>query len=185
MFRAIGHFILGVVRFFFFALAKLIKRFIIAATSLAVGFIGPLLAVDQITDLFSTNQHAWDVFAELADKDGKFGDIILACLPGAVLCLTDLIGHVFDYHFEYAKARVPYLALVILEIVGLIFAACLIAGYVKRQTPLAAGVTPVWFAQFDIAWLTAQGVIVATVVFEFLLACIESYREAQDANWQV
>jgi hypothetical protein len=185
MLKAIGQFILAFVRLLLFGLSKILKRLGLAVFSLFVGFIGPLLALNQISDLFSSNQHVWDAFAELANKDNKFGDIILACMPGGFLCFTDLMAHVFDDDFEYAKARLAYLSLVFLELIALIFACILIAGYAKLQTPLATGATQSWYAQFEIAWLMAKGVIVATVAFEIVLACIESYREAQDANWQI
>jgi hypothetical protein len=194
MWQHIWFFIVGVLRFIPFALSKLIKRLLLAVFGLLVGFIGPVLAVKQLSDLFSPGLHAWhafDVFAEAANKDGKFGDIILACMPGAFLCVTDFMGHVFDDHFAFAKARLPYLGLALLELVGLSGTCFLIAGYVKLPTPThdAAAVAltepPAWFAQFDNAWSMAKGVILVTLVFEVLLACIESWREAQDANWQI
>jgi hypothetical protein len=146
MWQAVKFFLSGLLRFIPFAAAKLVKRLILAVFGLLVGFIGPVLVVKQVSDLFSPGLQAWnafDVFAEAANKDGKFGDIILACMPSAFLCVTDFIGHVFDDKFAYAKARLPYLGLALLELAGLLSACFLIAGYVKLPAEAHNSATPV------------------------------------------
>jgi hypothetical protein len=186
-------FFIGAWRFLRFTFANMSKRVLIAAFGLLIGFVGPILAIERFAPTLSSNRWIWDVstrqwiwdaIAGQADKDGKFGDIILACMPAAFLCFSDFAAHLLDDKFEYKNNRNMYNGLFLLELVGLIFAVFLVAGYVELQTA-KPGEAPPWIGQFDNAWPLAKSVVVIALIFEVLLAFVESWREAKDRNWNV
>jgi len=183
-FKSVGRFADGARRFFLFASANAVKRVVIAVVSILVGFAGPILAMNDLKAIWHSPQWFWDAFAEHASHNSsEFADIILACMPAGFLCLTDLIAHVFDDDFKYARSRLTYLGIFCVAAAALFCGALLIAGYVAIKWAPASG-NPSWVGQFEYAWPMSKYILEFTLLFELLLAWAETLHEAQDRQWQ-